>query len=166
MTSTLPIPVRFELPGPEWEPIDPEANGVPNAAFLAVRRGTPGDYTPTLSVSGGWRNDGSTLEQIADESLEVLRAQGASDVELVKRRVIDSETAPAVTQSMGAVVQVDGRSYDLRQAQAVQGMVDVEDPAKRVVVLYTFTSTFAQFDEYGPEFQRFMASVEVVPARA
>jgi len=163
MTSTLPVPVRFALPGEEWQPVRPESLGVTNAAFLAVRRSEPGGYKPTLTISGDWRTDGAGLEQIADESLVKLRVEGATDVELLKRRVIESEHAPAITQSIGAVAAIDGRSYDLRQAQVVQELVDVHDPAKRVVVIYTLTCTYAQWERMGPEFQRFMASVEVAP---
>jgi hypothetical protein len=58
---------------------------------------------------------------------------------------------------------MNGRTYDLRQAQAVQGLVDVDDPDKRVVVIYTLTCTYAQWEQMVPEFRQFMASVEVVP---
>jgi len=163
MSTTLPVPVRFELPNDHWTPVPPESLGVHNAAFLAVRRDLPGDYDPTITISGDWRTDDASIEQVADESVARLRAQGATDVELLKRRVIDSEHAPAVTQSMGAMIQAEGRTFDLRQAQAITGLVDVDDPAKRIVVIYTLTCTYAQFDQIGPEFQEFMASVEVVP---
>ena len=163
MTTTLPVPVRFELPNEQWEPMRPEAVGVTNAAFFAVRRGLPGTYDPTLTISGGWRTDGADLEQIADESVEKLRLEGATEVELVKRRVTESEHAPAVTQAIGAMVAVEGRVYDVRQAQVVQGLVDVHDPEKRVVVIYTMSCTFAQWEQLVPEFQDFMASVEVAP---
>ncbi|MGB0102189.1 MAG: hypothetical protein WBP61_18060 [Nocardioides sp.] len=166
MTATLPVPVRFELPNEHWRPVPPQTGGVQNAAFLALRDDAPGDYTPSISVSGDWRTDDATLEQIADESLAILRGQGASDVELVKRTVIDSEHAPAITQAYGGLVPIEGRTYDIRQAQAVQGLVDVHDPTRRVVVIYTLTCVFQQFDEMVPEFQKFMASVEVVPGES
>jgi hypothetical protein len=163
MSTTLPVPVRFALPTDEWTPVSPEEYGVRNAAFLAMRRGLPDDYVPTITVSGDWRTDDATLEQIGDEAVAKLRAEGATDVELLKRRVIDSEHSPAITQSIGAVVTVEGRTYDLRQAQAIWGLVDVDDPDKRVVVIYTLTCTFAQWVQMVPEFQAFMASVEVAP---
>ena len=76
MTTTLPVPVRFALPGDEWEPVQPESLDVTNAAFLAVRRGLDGDYDPTLTVSGDWRTDDAGLEQIADESVVKLELRG------------------------------------------------------------------------------------------
>jgi 6,7-dimethyl-8-ribityllumazine synthase len=161
VTTSLPVPVRFELPNEHWEPARPESLGVENAAFLAVRRGVSDDYAPTITLSGDWRNDDATLEQIADESLANLRGQGATEVELVKRTLVESEHAPAVIQSLGAMAQAEGRTFDLRQAQTVMGLVDVDDPDKRAVVIFTLTCTYAQFDEIGREFQQFMAGVEV-----
>ena len=163
MSSTLPVPVRFELPNDQWTPVLPESRGVTNAAFLAVRTGLPGDYEPTLTISGGWRTDGAGVEQIGDESLAKLRLEGAEEVELLKRRVTESEHAPAVTQAIGAVVVVDGRTFDLRQAQVVEALVDVDDPGRRVVNIFTLTCTYRQWEQMVPEFQAFMASVEVVP---
>jgi hypothetical protein len=162
-SSTLPLPVRFALPDEAWTPVDPESLGVRNAAFLAVRGGAAGEYHPTITVSGGWRGDAASLEQIADESVEKLRAEGAEEVELLQRRSLGTEHAPALTQAVGAVATVEGRRQDLRQAQVVQGLVDVEDPARRVVMIYTLTCTFAQWEQMVPEFQAFMATVEVVP---
>lgn len=160
--TTLPVPIRFELPGPEWEAVPPESRGVTNAAFLAVRRDTDDDYEPTITISGDWRNDPATLEDIADESLVLARSQ-ATDVELLKRREMGTEHAPGITQLIGATITMNGRTFDLRQAQALTGLVDVEDPTKRVVVIYTFTCTYRQFDTYGREFQDFMRTVRVVP---
>ncbi|GAB2628801.1 hypothetical protein GCM10027270_15540 [Nocardioides ginkgobilobae] len=164
MSSTaLPLPVRFALPDDAWAPVDPESLGVRNAAFLAARDAAAGEYHPTITVSGGWRSDAASLEQIADESIEKLRAEGAEEVELLQRRSLGTEHAPAVTQSVGAVATVEGRRQDLRQAQVVQGLVDVEDPARRVVMIYTLTCTYRQWEQVVPEFQAFMATVEVVP---
>ncbi|WP_182525651.1 hypothetical protein [Nocardioides dongkuii] len=161
--TTLPIPLRFELPGPEWGAVDPESWGVQNASFLAVRRGLDEDYSPTITVSGGWRNDSTPLEEIADEALAKLRAEGATEVELVQRRVTGSEHDQAVVQSVGCTVEVEGRRFDVRQAQVFRGFVDVRDPARRVVVVHTLSCTYRQFEEMGREFQQFMATVEVVP---
>lgn len=162
MSGTLPLPVRFRLPSADWEAVVPESLGVENAAFLAVRRNLCDDYSPTITVSGGRRDDSATLAQIADESLLKLRGQ-AEDVELVKRTLIESEHAPAITQSLGAVVSVEGQRFDLRQAQAVTAVLDIYDSTRRIVVIYTLTCTYAQFDAIGREFQQFMATVKIIP---
>ena len=159
MTTTLPVPIEMRLPGPQWRPAAPEQLGVTNAAFLAVRSiDDDSGYHPTIVVSGGLRDDDADLATIGDESLALLRAQGAEEVELLQRTP-GGEAAPSLSQLIGDVASVEGRRYDLRQIQVVQVMPDVDDPAKRAVVLFTFSCTFGQFDTIGPEFQRFMASV-------
>ena len=163
MTSAdLPFPIRIELP-PRWERVDPAAWGVTNAALFAVRRGLDDEYTPTLSVSGAWRTDSASVEQIADESLTLLNEQGATDVELVTRRVIPGEHAPAVLQAIGATAVIDGRTFDLRQIQAISALTDLSHPQRHAVLIYTVSCTYRQYNEMGREFQAFMASVEVTP---
>ena len=39
----------------------------------------------------------------------------------------------------------------------------MDDPTKRVVNIYTLTCTYGQWEQMVPEFQTFMASVEVGP---
>ncbi|MGA8257512.1 MAG: hypothetical protein WB767_13140 [Nocardioides sp.] len=164
-----PVPIRFELPSADWRPVDAEALGVTNALFFAARTGPEGDtsdldgFTPTLSVSGGWRADGASMTAIADESVAKLRAEGADEVELVRRRVVDSDTAPAVSQTIGAVATIDGQRYDLRQTQAVFGYVDLEHPDRVAVLVHTLTHTFKQEPEMVEEFRAYLESIEVAP---
>jgi len=160
MTSTMPVPFIFELPNEHWRPVEPESLGVHNAAFLAVRDEHTGDYTPTLSISGDWRPDDATLDQIADEAVVLLGRQG-TEVELVRRRDAGSEQAPAVFQVLGATAVAEGQTWDIRQGQVFLALKDVTDPRERAVVAITLTTTFGQFDEYLPELQTFMRSVEV-----
>lgn len=160
MTIDLPIEVHFTLPGPQWVSIDPDSAGVSDAAFLAMRQETPGDYTPLLSLGGALRLDPSTMTEIADESLALLARQG-TDVELVHRRVTESEHAPAVSQMLGATVTVEGRTYDVRQVQALQGVVDVRWPGRRVVLIHTLTCTYAQHRDLLPEFAAYLESVQI-----
>lgn len=164
-TAELPVPVRLQLP-PQWERVDPTAWGVRNAALLAVRRGLDDDYTPTIAVSGDWRTDGATVDQVADESVAKLQAEGASQVELVDRRRVGGDNAPAVLQTIGAVAEIDGRTFDLQQLQVVNVLVDVTHAERRIVLIYTLSCTYAQLAAMGREFQQLMATVEVVPPEA
>lgn len=158
----LPVPVEFRLPGPEWTGQDPDALGVPTAAFLALRSDPAGDdYSPVLTISGGWREDGATPEQVGDESLEVLATQ-ATDVRLLERTHHGSDRAPAITQLMAGTAVVDERALEMRQGQVVTAMVDLAHPTRAIVVLYTVTCTAAQLEVVGPEFQRFMGTVRPV----
>ncbi len=163
MTKTLPLPIRFELPGPEWQPVEPESAGVVNAAFLAVRSSLGHTaYRPTITISGDWRNDDTSLERIADESVVKVQ-QEAGGARLVDRKTTGNEQAPAVTQLIAARATIEGQPYDLRQVQVVAAYVDVDDPTKRVVVLYTLSCAADQVEQAGREFQDFMATVRVVP---
>lgn len=155
--SKLPVPVEFRLPD-GWEPVRPEEWGVDNAAFMAVRRDAPGDYVPILTISGDWRLDYVTLDAIADESVAVAKAQ-ATTVEVLDRKQIGTEEAPAILQLLGVEATVEDRDWQLRQGQVLSGLVDVENPEKRVVVIYTVTCALDQFDVVGREFQLFMSTV-------
>ncbi len=160
--NVLPVPVTFELPNASWRPADPSELGVGNAAFAAVRQiDDDTGYTPILTISGGVRDDTLSLEEIADESLAVLR-QGSDEVELIQRRTHGDARAPGLTQVMACQATVGGRRFDLRQGQAIAAYVDVSEPSLRAVHLYTVTCTFAQFDWVGREFQDFMASLKPV----
>ncbi len=163
-----PVPIRFELPSPAWQPVDPAALGVTNTLVFAARTGVDGEeveqggFTPTLSVSGGWRTDGASLGAIADESVAKVRDEGAAEVELVRRRSVESATAPAVSQTIGAVATIDGVRHDLRQTQVIFGYVDVAHPQRMAVMVHTLTHTFKQEPEMVAEFRTYLDSIEVV----
>ncbi len=160
-TTALPVPLRIQLPHDSWEIVEPSSLGVHNVALLAVRRDLVEDaYTPTISVSGDWRTDGASLTDVAAESLAKIEAE-AEEVELLDRHETPSDSAPVVSQVIGAVIHVDGVTHDLRQLQQIRGYVDLDDPGRLAVVIHTLTCTFAQFDEMGREFTDYLASIEL-----
>lgn len=160
-----PVPFRMVLPSSAWRPTDPASVGVSNALFFALRADTPGDYTPSLTVSGGWRSPGVSLTQVADECLEKLRLQGLTDVELVRRRKVESEHAPAVAQTLGGTAAIDGVRHDIRQLQAVFGYVDVAS-GRTAVLIHSLTCTYAQEVDLAGEWRDYVASITVVAADA
>lgn len=160
-----PVPFRVELPSPAWKPTNPAAVGVTNALFFAMRADTPGDYTPTLTVSGGWRSPGVTVTQVADECLEKLRLEGLTDVELVRRREVESDHAPAVAQTLAGTAVVEGVRHDIRQLQAVFGYVDVAS-GRTAVLIHSLTCTYAQEAHLAGEWRDYVASITVVAADA
>jgi len=162
VSATLPIPVQFELPGPAWSPIDPDAAGIVNAAFAAARTPISGDYTPTLVISGDERYDDATLLEIADESAQVLRNE-TPHLRLLDRQEVGSEQAPAVTQLIGIGIELDGERLDLVQAQVLTALLDVDDPRKRVVGIYKVTCRSDDWPQVGREFQDFMRTVRPAP---
>ena len=163
MSTTLPLPIRFELPGAEWQPVEPETVGVSNAAFLAARQPLgSSSYRPTITISGDWRNDDADLEQIADESVVKVQ-QEAGHARLADRRNVGTDEAPAIVQVISAAATIDSELLDLRQLQTVAAYVDTDDRSRRIVVLYTLSCTADQFEAAGHEYQQFMATVRVVP---
>ncbi|MFD7075950.1 hypothetical protein ACFV9G_17205 [Nocardioides sp. NPDC059952] len=161
MLEAFPIPIQFRMPNDEWVQSDPSELGLTNAAFAAVRRGFQDGYAPVLTVSGGWRTDAASFQQIADESLEVLE-QDATDVELVKRTEVGRAHAPAIAQSLAGTATYEGRRLDLRRFQAITGIVDVNDPIKRFVIIYSLTCLYRQSEQMKDEFQEFMSTVQVL----
>lgn len=161
MIEAFPFPVQFEMPNDEWVQSDPSELGVTNAAFVAVRRGFRDGYAPVLTISGGWRTDPATFQQIADESLEVL-AEDATDVELVKRTEVGTERAPAIAQSLAGTVTYEGRRLDIRRFQAITGLVDVNDPIRRFVIIYSLTCLYRQSEQMKDEFQEFMRTTQIL----
>ena len=159
MPTTLPIPLTFRLPNDHWQPADPDALGVTNAAFLAIRAEHDGvGYSPTLTVSGGLRTDAASMDDIGDEAVGVF-AQQAAEVELVTRRDYGSPEAPGLLQVVGGTLAAEERTFDLRQAHVLIAMADVHDPERRVVVKIVLSTTYAQFETYLPELQDFVATL-------
>ena len=159
MPTSFPIPIAFELPNEHWQPADPDALGVTNAAFLAVRSVDDGaGYAPTLTLSGGLRTDDASLDDIGDEAVTAF-AQQAADVELVTRRDYGSSEAPGLLQVVGGTLSMEGQRFDLRQAHVLIAMADVHDQERRVVVKMVLSTTYAQFETYLPELQDFVASL-------
>jgi hypothetical protein len=162
VNSTLPVPVEFELPGPEWTPADPTAYGVTNAAFLAVRTPLGDDYVPTLVISGDERFDPATIRDIAEEAVAVL-AEQTPHLRILHREQVGADTAPAVTQLVAVGVEIDGRPLDLLQMQVITALVDLDDPRRRVVVIYKVTCLAEDWPRVGREFQDFMRTVRPLP---
>ncbi len=159
MPTTLPVPISFTLPNEHWRPVDPEALGVTNAAFLAVRAENDGvGYSPTLTVSGGLRTDPASLDDIGDEAVGVFATE-ATEVELVTRRDYGSPEAPGLLQVVGGTLTVEQRTFDLRQAHVLIAMTDVRDAQRRVVVKVVLSTTFGQFQACLPDLQDFVATL-------
>lgn len=162
MSATLPIPVQFELPGPEWAPADPATLGIENAAFVAARSPLEPGYTPTLVISGEERYDDASLRVIAEEAAALLTEE-TPHLKVLQREEVGSAKAPAITQLIGAGIEADGQRLDLVQLQVLTAILDVDDPRKRVVMIYKATCLAADWPQVGREFQDFMRTVRPAP---
>ncbi|MFD9475585.1 MULTISPECIES: hypothetical protein [Streptomyces] len=156
MPTTLPVPIDFRLPG-GWLPARPEGFD-PGVAFAAVHPRPDAGFTANITVDGGFPKDGVTLAEIADASVERLRTF-AESVEVVHRREVGSEDAPALTQRLSFSAVADGARHELVQSQVYLSLVDTGDPDKRAMIRLALTATSAQHDELLEQFQEFVRSV-------
>ncbi len=154
----LPVPLRLTLPGLSWRAVAPAAIGVRNAAFTALRDDTPGGYTPVLSVSGGWRDDDASLERIADEAVERLRAETGT-ARLTSRRTAGGPRTPAISQVVRTELAVAGTVHDLVRLQALLGFLGHGNDPRRAVVIIGCTCLVGQLDPVAEEFAAVVAGL-------
>ncbi|WP_405829866.1 hypothetical protein [Streptomyces sp. NBC_00105] len=156
MPTTLPVPLEFRLPE-GWVPARPEGFD-PGVAFAAVHPQSDAGFTANITIDGGFPKDGVTLAEIADASVEQLRDL-ADTVEVVHRREVGSEDAPALTQRLSFAVDTDGARLELVQSQVYLSLVDTGDPHKRAMIRLALTATAAQHDSVLGDFQDFVRTV-------
>lgn len=159
MAAAFPIPIRFDLPNTHWRGADPDGLEQADAFAVALRWGSAADgYVPILTVRGMYGMDLPSLEDVADSSVDSLRANGAR-ADLVKRTRVESDQMPAIVQLTEVDVRIDGSRFDLYQAQVIETLIDSSDRRKRVMLSFTVTCKYGQFAVVGPEFESFMGSV-------
>ncbi|MEV5738201.1 hypothetical protein [Streptomyces sp. NPDC052292] len=142
MTTSLPVPIDFDLPE-GWRAAPPDEVGAPGAAFVAVHLPSDGGFTANITIDGEFRPDPATLPEIADESVRRL-GRAVTSVMLTGRRETGSPEAPGLTQRLSFSTIAGGVSRDLVQSQVYLSMLDVSDPHKRAVIRLILTSTAAQ----------------------
>ncbi|MFF0837393.1 MULTISPECIES: hypothetical protein [unclassified Streptomyces] len=142
MTTSLPVPIDFDLPE-GWRAAPPDEVGAPGAAFVAVHLPSDGGFTANITIDGEFRPDPATLPEIADESVRRL-GRAVTSVMVTGRRETGSPEAPGLTQRLSFSTIAGGVSRDLVQSQVYMSMLDVSDPHKRAVIRLILTSTAAQ----------------------
>ncbi|AQT72223.1 hypothetical protein [Streptomyces sp. fd1-xmd] len=158
MAATLPVPIEFRLPE-GWLPARPEGFDAEGVAFAAVHPQPDAGFAANITIDGGFPKDGVTLEEIADASVERLRAFAGSVV-VEHRREVGSQESPALTQRLAFSAGADGGDVrDLVQSQVYLVFVDTGDPHKRAMIRLALTATAAQHDSVLEDFQEFVRSV-------
>jgi hypothetical protein len=105
--STLPVPIRFDLPD-GWEPASGDMS---DAAFTAMKRASHGrGVTPTIRLRGQFRDDGPV--GMADEFLHDL-LESERDQVVASRRCRGSAEPPALIQTVSDCHIVDGATRQL-----------------------------------------------------
>ncbi|MFI1763506.1 hypothetical protein ACH41H_15875 [Streptomyces sp. NPDC020800] len=157
MSTTLPIPIQFDVPQ-GWRAAPPDEVGAPGAAFVAVHLPSDAGFTANITVDGEYRPDAATLPEIADESVRHM-AEAVASVMVTDRREAGSVDAPGLTQTLAFSVVTGGKSHDLVQSQAYLSVLDVDDPHRRVVIRLMFTSTTSQHPALLDDFQDLVRTV-------
>ncbi|MFI5825839.1 hypothetical protein ACIA6C_01040 [Streptomyces sp. NPDC051578] len=164
MPTTLPVPIEFSLPE-GWQAAPPDEVGAPEVAFIALHPQPDEGFTANITIDGGFLRDETTLEELADSSVQqVLGA--AESVTVAARRGIGSADSPGLTQRLHLTAVVSGVRRDLVQSQVYMVLTDVTDPHKRALVRLILTATAAQHDDVLPDFQAFLRTVRPDPGPA
>ncbi|MFI2779465.1 hypothetical protein [Streptomyces sp. ALB3] len=157
MTTTLPVPIAFELPD-GWRATPPDGVGAPGAAFVALHPRPEAGFTANITVDGEFRPDAATLPEIADESVENLRRSAVS-VEVGERREVGSPESPGLTQTLAVSAIAGGAPRDLVQSQVYLSLLDVDDPSRRAVIRLILTASASQHPAVVEDFREFVRTV-------
>ncbi|MFJ2404941.1 hypothetical protein ACIOUE_26955 [Streptomyces xanthochromogenes] len=158
MTTSLPVPIEFDVPQ-GWRPASPDEAGAPGAAFVALHFSPDAGFTANITVDGEYRPDPATLPEIADESVHSMGAVSRTPVTVTDRSETGSTDAPGLAQTLALSTVVGGQHHDLVQSQVYLSMLDVHDPHKRVVIRLVLTSSAAQHPDVLADFQLLVRSV-------
>ncbi|MGH3757592.1 hypothetical protein [Actinophytocola sp.] len=153
----LPFPIEFTLPA-GWKAVDPAGAGAPDVAFVAVRPGSDEGLTANITLAGEYRTDDVSLEQLAEDSVERLRADGA-DVTVTRLADFGTEYVPGLAQMLFLVTDLAGARRRLVQSQVYLAMVDRAGSGKRAVLRLALTATKTQLPAAEPEFREFVGSI-------
>lgn len=160
----LSVPLAFTLP-PKWQQLDPDTNGAPGSAMLALYEERGQTFTPSITIGIQRRLDHATLGQIAEEAVARL-AKVTESIELIDRQEVGSGHAPGITQTLLLVTSYGGVTQELVQSQVhIEVPLSLptpgEVPADRLAIELTGTSGRDQASTVLRDFQTFVDSVHV-----
>lgn len=158
------VPLAFQLP-PRWQQLDPDTNGAPGAAMLALYEDRGETFTPSITIGIQRRTDTATLEQVAEEAVQRL-AKVTDSVEVIDRQEVGSGHAPGITQTLLIVSSYGGVTQELVQSQVhievpLVPPTEGEVPADRLAIELTGTSGRDQASTVLRDFQAFVDSVHI-----
>lgn len=169
MPGTLPVPLTCELPQ-GWQSAPPDEVGAPQAALVALHLASQGQgFTPNITVTGRTRTDATSLNAIAEESVQRLR-ETVGAVRLVKRSEVGTSEAPGLVDAPGIVqnlyiqATVNGQPMELAQSQFLLVLKDERQPGQRAEVEIALTARSDQLQAVLEDFQDFLRTVR--PATA
>ncbi|MEU0073902.1 hypothetical protein ABZ027_30790 [Streptomyces sp. NPDC006332] len=159
MPTTLPIPIKFQLPE-GWLPARPREFDAASVAFAAVHPQPDAGFAANITIDGEVPPDAVTLADLADKSVERLH-EVAESVVVTHLREVGSADAPALSQRLAFSTIIDGERRDLVQSQVYLSLSlsDAGDAHKRAAIRLALTATAAQHDAVVGDFQDFMRTI-------
>jgi hypothetical protein len=165
MTGELPFSITFALPD-GWTLVPPESCGQPDAAYVAVREKRDAHpITTNIVISGfGVHNAHVDVAALADQYRSTLGSR--YPVTLLNRNVTAGAAAPEAAQLLQIDYPAGESSVAVNQVQIINAFPDTQDPGAVAVLQLLMTCPADIFDQAGPEFRRFVASISspVTPA--
>lgn len=158
MATTIPVPIEFSLPE-GWRSVPPDDVGATEAAFVALRPPASEGFTPNITISGELRDDGASVQQVADEALTKLQGT-VRNVQVGRRNQVGSAANPGFTQAVRMSVDLHGRAQEVVQFQVFVAMRDVREHNRNAVLHLVLSSTPNQFPDVIDDFHQFVATVK------
>jgi hypothetical protein len=160
MSRELPFPISFELPQ-GWASVSPESCGQPDAAFVAIRKHNAADPVVTNFVVNGFAHYGQPVDvaALADAHVGQLRSQ--YPVTVLKRDVMADDSATEAAQLLQIAYPAGESTLTLRQIQIISVFPGTNDGDAAVLQLI-MTCPDDVFDQAGPEFSAFVATITPV----
>jgi hypothetical protein len=151
--STLPVPIRFDLPD-GWEPVSGDMS---DAAFTAMKTAAHDlGVTPTIRLRGQFRDDGPV--GMADEFLRDL-LESERDQVVASRRYRDSPEHPQLIQTVSDCHIVDGVPREVVNLQAYLPVGRSADQRGAAVVQAVLICGDNQVESMLDDFHSFLDSI-------
>lgn len=165
MAAELPFPIRFEVPA-GWTLVAPESSGHPEAAYVAVRTANASEPIATSFVVNGFANHGPSIDvgALADSYLADLRSRYS--VVVLQRDVMTAGAATEAAQLLQVEYPLGDKTLTLNQIQIINAVPGSQDAAATAVLQLLMTCPTEIFEQAGPEFTRFVATIEPLPTES
>jgi hypothetical protein len=159
MSRELPFPVAFELPD-GWTLVSPDDSGQADAAYVAVRDTNTADPVATNLATSGLGLHDAEVEVAALAAAQLANLQAQYAVTVLKCDVLtDGPTRQAAQLLLQIEYPVVDSTITLRQIRIVNAFRGVDDPTAVAVLALVMTCPADVFDQAGPEFGQFVASI-------
>jgi hypothetical protein len=158
MSRELPFPIAFEL-ADGWTLAPPDDSGQADAAYVAVGDANTADPVATNVVISGLGVHDVAVDAAALAAAQLANLQAQYPVTVLKRDVMADGPTRQAAQLLQIECPVGETTITLRQIRIVTAFHGTDDPAAVAVLALVMTCPADVFDQAGPEFGQFVASI-------